>query len=67
VLWDTGEALMRTDVEIERPNMSGEERLARILARAEGHNDENGMFWERHVIAARAVFRQCAVQFRGAK
>ncbi len=31
------------------------ERIARLIARRLGHNDENGMYWERYVCAATAI------------
>ena len=33
--------------------MSDEEKIARIIARALGHNDDQGSYWERYVLAAR--------------
>ena len=48
---------MQTDAEIERPHMPDCERAARIMARALGHNDENGMYWERYVLAAEALIK----------
>jgi hypothetical protein len=49
---------MKTDAEIKRPDMPQRERIARIIARALGHNDENGMFWEQYVLAADALIKQ---------
>lgn len=44
-----------TDVEILYPNMSDEERIARLIARTLGHNDENGMFWENYKLASKII------------
>lgn len=35
--------------------MDAVEHVARIIARKLGHNDHNGMEWERYVLAARGV------------
>lgn len=43
--------------------MNPEERVARIIARALGHNDDAGMYWERYVLAARAILRETRVVF----
>jgi hypothetical protein len=48
---------MKTDAEIARPDMPLRERIARIMARALGHNDENGMYWEQYALAADALVR----------
>jgi hypothetical protein len=41
----------------QKPGLSQEERIARIIARALGHNDDAGMYWERYVLAARALIK----------
>ena len=38
--------------------MNQEERLARIIARALGHNDDQGSYWERYVLAARLLIKE---------
>jgi len=45
--------------------MNPEERLARIIARALGHNDDTGMHWERYVLAARLILKEARVVFLG--
>jgi hypothetical protein len=45
--------------------MSPEQRLARIIARALGHNDDSGMHWERYVLAARLILKEARVVFVG--
>ena len=35
--------------------MTEVERIARIIARKLGHNDDAGMEWERYVLAARGI------------
>lgn len=44
--------------------MSSEERLARKIARALGHNDHHGMDWDRYVLAARLILKECRVVFQ---
>jgi hypothetical protein len=53
---------MKTDREIECPNMPMEERIARMIARALGHNDDSGMMWERYLCASRLILRECRVE-----
>jgi hypothetical protein len=48
---------MKTDIEMSRPHMPDCERAARIIARALEHNDENGMYWERYILAAEALVK----------
>jgi hypothetical protein len=43
--------------------MSPEERIARIVARALGHNDDSGMYWERYILAARLLLKEARVVF----
>lgn len=43
--------------------MKPEERIARIMARALGHNDETGMYWERYVLAARLLLKEARIVF----
>jgi hypothetical protein len=38
-----------------------EEKLARIIARALGHNDHDGMFWDKYVLAARLILKEARV------
>ena len=45
--------------------MNAEERLARIIARALGHNDDSGMHWEKYVLAARLILKETRVVFPG--
>jgi hypothetical protein len=45
--------------------MKPEERIARIIARALGHNDDSGMHWERYVLAARLLLKECWIVFPG--
>jgi len=45
--------------------MTPEEKLARIIARALGHNDDSGMHWERYVLPARLILKETTVTFRG--
>ena len=40
--------------------MSAEEEIARIIARALGHNDDQGSQWERYVLAARLLLKERA-------
>lgn len=34
-----------------------------MISRGLGHNDENGMDWERYALAARCILRNCKVVF----
>lgn len=43
--------------------MKPEERIARIIARALGHNDDSGMHWERYALAARLILKESRVVF----
>jgi hypothetical protein len=43
--------------------MKPEEKIARIIARALGHNDDTGMHWERYVLAARLLLKEARVTF----
>lgn len=52
-----------TEAELANPGMSSEERLSRMIARALGHNDHGGMYWDRYVLAARLILRDCRVEF----
>jgi hypothetical protein len=45
--------------------MKPEEKIARIIARALGHNDDSGMYWELYVLAARLILKECRVVFPG--
>ena len=54
---------MKSDTEISRPDMPSEERLARLISRALGHNDSEGAYWDRDVLAARIILRHCRVAF----
>lgn len=54
---------MKTEAELANPGMTGEERIARMIARALGHNDDSGMNWERYVCASRLILRECRVVF----
>ena len=45
--------MAKSEVELANPNMVAEERLARLIARGEGHNDHEGMYWERYLYTAR--------------
>lgn len=55
--------MAKTDAELSRPDMPAEERLARMIARGLGHNDENGMHWEQYALAARCILKNCRVAF----
>jgi hypothetical protein len=35
-----------------------EEQIARIIARALGHNDDQGSYWERYILAARLLIKE---------
>lgn len=39
-----------------------EEGIARVIAQALGHNDETGMYWDRYVLAARALQRSFVIR-----
>ena len=43
--------------------MTPTEKLAHIIARALGHNDDQGMYWERYVGVAELILRECRVTF----
>lgn len=43
--------------------MTPEEKIARIIARALGHNDDQGMYWDRYVLAARLILKETRVVF----
>lgn len=47
--------------------MKSEERIARIIARALGHNDDSGMHWEKYVLAARLLLKEAKIVFPGAR
>jgi hypothetical protein len=55
--------MAKSDAELGRPNMPAEERLARLIARGEGHNDDNGMLWERYLYTARLILRHARIVF----
>ena len=55
--------MSKTDAEIARPGIPAEERLARMIARGMGHNDQEGMHWETYVMAARTILRNARVVF----
>ena len=44
--------------------MSDTQRIARMIARALGHNDDTGMHWERYVGAAELILRECQITFK---
>jgi hypothetical protein len=54
---------MPTEAELSNPAMTTEERIARMISRALGHNDESGMQWERYLCASRLILRECRVVF----
>lgn len=55
--------MAKSDTEISRPDMPAEERLARLISRGLGHNDSEGVDWERYVLAARMILRHARVAF----
>jgi len=55
---------MPTDAERNNPGMPARERIARMIARALGHNDDPGMNWERYACAAELILRECRVVFQ---
>lgn len=55
--------MQKTDTEIARPGMPADERLARMISRGLGHNDHEGMDWDRYISAARLILRHCRVVF----
>lgn len=55
---------MKTDAERANPGMAADERIARMIARALGHNDDSGMDWERYACASRLILRECRVAFQ---
>lgn len=48
----------------ERPEAT-EEGIARVIARALGHNDDNGMYWDRYILAARLLQREFLIRQLG--
>lgn len=54
---------MKTDAERANPGMPAEERIARMIARALGHNDDGGMEWQRYACASQLILRECRVAF----
>ena len=54
---------MKTDAELANPAMTAEERIARMIARALGHNDDGGMDWRRYTCASQLILRECRVVF----
>lgn len=55
--------MAKSEAEIARPDMPGEERLARLVARGEGHNDHEGMAWNKYLYTARLILRHARVVF----
>ncbi len=55
--------MAKSDAELANPAMSAEERLARLIARGEGHNDDSGMLWERYLYTARLILRHARIVF----
>lgn len=43
--------------------MPPREQIARMIARALGHNDELGMYWERYVCAADLILSETRLMF----
>lgn len=41
--------------------MKLEEKVARVIARKLGHNDDSGMYWERYIEAARGIISEFRV------
>ncbi len=41
--------------------MKLEEKVARVIARKLGHNDDTGMYWERYIEAARGIIQEFKV------
>lgn len=54
---------MASDAERSNPGMVGEERIARMIARALGHNDDGGMEWRKYLCASQLILRECRVMF----
>lgn len=54
---------MKSDREIEYPNMVAEERLARLIARGEGHNNDSGVGWDKYLYTARLILRHARIVF----
>lgn len=54
---------MKSEKELASPAMTAEERLARLIARGEGHNDHEGMHWDRYLYTARLVLRHARIVF----
>jgi hypothetical protein len=50
---------MFADAELSNPGMPARERIARYIARALGHNDDGGMYWERYTCASELILREC--------
>ena len=55
--------MAKSEAELARPDMAAEERLARLIARGEGHNDHEGMEWERYLYTARLILRHARIVF----
>ena len=55
--------MAKSEVELANQNMVAEERLARLIARGEGHNDHEGMHWERYLYTARLILRHARIVF----
>lgn len=56
--------MAKTEAELARPLMTDEERLARMIARGEFHNNDEGRGWERYRHTARLILRHCLVVFQ---
>lgn len=55
--------MAKTEAELANPAMTAEERLARLIARGEGHNDDSGMLWERYLYTARLILKHARIVF----
>ncbi len=55
--------MAKSDAELANPTMTAEERLARLIARGEGHNDHEGMMWERYLYTARLILKHARIVF----
>jgi hypothetical protein len=42
--------------------MTKAEYIARIIARALGHNDHNGMYWEKYILAAKLLIKENVIK-----
>ncbi len=42
--------------------MTKEEYIARIIARALGHNDNEGMYWENYILAAILLIKENVIK-----